>query len=344
MPEIIEIDNNMRRALVDTHQLWDAFREAWRRRQSFEGGLTWKTSNGHDYLIRIYADIVSKAKKQTSLGVRSPETERIYSEFKSGKAEAADRVKSLTRRLEDQARLNKAVRLGRVPIVAARILRLLDRVGMLGRNVIVSGTNSLFAYEATAGVLIERGLMATDDLDLLMEARAHLKLAVDGLDARGLIGLLQTVDRSFTKSSSTFRAVNKDGCYVDLIKTEPTPPWKDERDTFGEAADLEASPIPNMRWIANAPKFDAVAIGEDGLPVPIVCSDPRAFALYKLWMGTQDPTRDPIKKVRDVAQAEAVAAIVHRYLPQFPFEPEHLSSFPKAAIDLARDRSDPFFR
>lgn len=344
MPEILEMDNNMRRALVDTQQLWDAFREAWHRRQSFEGGLTWKTSGGHEYLIRIYADIVSKSKKQTSLGVRSPKTERIFSEFKAGKEEASTRVKSLTRRLEDQARLNKAVRLGRVPTVAARILRLLDRVGMLGRNVIVAGTNSLFAYEASAGVLIERSLLATDDLDLLMDARAHLKLAVDGLDARGLIGLLQNVDRSFTKSSSVFRAVNKDGFYVDLIKAQPTPPWKDERDTFGEEADLEASPIPNMRWVANAPKFNAVAVGEDGMPVPIACPDPRAFALYKLWMGLQDSTRDPVKKVRDIAQAEAVARIVHQYLPQLPFEPEHLSSFPKAAIDLASDRSDPFFR
>lgn len=344
MPEIVEMDNNMRRMLVDTHQLWDAFGEAWRRRQSFEGGLTWKKSGGHEYLIRIYADIVSKSKKQTSLGVRSPETERIFSEFKAGKEEAADRMKSLTRRLDDQSRLNKAVRLGRVPTVAARILRLLDRVGLLGRNVTVSGTNSLFAYEAAAGVLLERGLMATDDLDLLMEARAHLKLSGEGLDANGLLGLLQKIDRSFTKSSSTFRAVNKDGFYVDLIKAQPTPPWRDERETFGEKTDLEAASIPNMRWVANAPKFKSIAVAEDGMPVPLVCPDPRAFALYKLWMGTKDPTRDPVKRVRDVAQAEAVARIVHHYLPQYPFEPEHLSSFPKAAIELAGDRDDPFFR
>jgi len=343
MPEIIEMHNTMRRMLVDTRQLWDAYRDAWKRRQSFEGGLTWKTSNGRDYLIRIYADIISKSKKQTSLGARSPETERIFTEFKDGKEEATRRVASLTARLEEQARLNKAIGLGRVPTIAARVLRLLDRTGLLGRNIIVSGTNSLFAYEAAAGVLIERSLMATEDLDLLMDARARLKLTVDGLEAAGLLGLLHKVDRSFAKASSAFRAVNRDGFFVDLIKAEPTPPWKEERDAFGEKADLEASPIPNMRWIANAPKFQTVAIGEDGMPVPIACADPRAFALYKLWMGTQDPTRDPVKRGRDIAQAEVVASIVHGHFPQLQFEPEHLSSFPKAAIDLAQDRPDPFF-
>lgn len=344
MSEVTEMTNNMRRMLVDTRQLWDAYCQAWKRRQTFEGGMTWKTVNGDDYLIRIYADIVSKAKKQTSLGRRSPETERVYLEFRAGKEAASERLASLSRRLEEQARLNKAVGIDRVPTIAARILRLLDRAGLLGRNVIVSGTNSLFAYEAAAGVQIGRDLLATDDLDLLMEARARLKLTVDGLDERGLLGLLHKVDKSFEKSSSTFRAVNRNGFYVDLIKAQPTPPWKNEPDSFGDKNDLAASAIPNMRWIANAPKFETVAVGEDGMPVPIVCTDPRAFALYKLWMGTQDPTRDPVKRVRDVAQAETVARIVQQWLPQLPFAAEHLACFPKAAIDLAGKGTDAFFR
>lgn len=344
MPEVVEMNNNMRRMLVDTQQLWDAFHEAWRRRQSFEGGLTWKKAKGRDYLVRIYSDIGSKGKKQTSLGVRSSETERIFMEFREGKSEAAARVASLGERLDDQARLNKAVRLARVPVIAAKVLRLLDRAGLLGRNISVSGTNSLFAYEAAAGVLVERDLMATGDLDLLMEARAKLRLSADGLDTEGLLGLLRKADKSFEKGSSSFRAVNKDGFYVDLIKVQPTPPWKAERDGFGDKEDIEATAIPNMRWIANAPKFEAVAVAEDGLPVPFVCPDPRAFALYKLWMGTRDPTREPVKRVRDIAQAEAAARIVHQWLPQLPFEAEHLSCFPRAAITLAADRNDMFFR
>jgi hypothetical protein len=344
MPELTEINNNMRRMLIDTRQLWSAYRDIWKRRQSYQGGMAWKHVNQAQYLIRIYSDIASKAKKQTSLGPRTPETERIYSEFREGKHAASERLASLSRRLEEQARLNKAIGIDRVPTMASRILRLLDRAGLLGYNVIVAGTYSLFAYESAAGVQIERDHLTTDDLDLLLDARVRLKLTAEGLDERGLLGLLHKVDRSFEKSSSTFRAVNRDGFSVDLIKAQPTPPWKNERDSLGSTGDLEASAIPNMRWIANAPKFEAIAVGEDGMPVPIICADPRAFALYKLWMGTQDPTRDPVKRPRDIAQAETVAAIVHRWLPHLPFETEHLACFPKAARDLANKTADPFFR
>jgi hypothetical protein len=50
-----------------------------------------------------------------------------------------------------------------------------------------------------------------------------------------------------------------------------------------------------------------------------------------------------VKRRRDAAQARAVAAIVQGYLPQLPFRPEHLTSFPKRAIDLAAQDADPFF-
>lgn len=343
MPQYTEMTDNQRRMLIDSRQIWEAYRDAYRRRQSFEGGMTWKTAKGRDYLVRIYADI-SKKKRQTSLGVRSPETERILAEFRDGKALATERLSSLSDRLAEQARINKAVDLGRVPVVPARILRMLDRAGLLGQNVSVAGTYALLAYESAAGLFIERGLLATGDLDLLMESRARLKLTADGLEAGGLLGLLQKIDRSFQRGSSTFRAVNKDGFYVDLIKALPSPPWKNERDTIGETGDLVATAISNMRWITNAPKFETVAIGEDGLPVPIICPDPRAFALYKLWMGTQDPSRDPVKRHRDKAQAEAAAHIVHDWMPHLPFAPEHLASFPQAARQLAGEGRDPFFR
>lgn len=343
MTLVTEMTDNQRRMLVDTRQVWEAYRDAYRRRQSFEGGMTWKTAKGRDYLVRIYSDVLKK-KKQTSLGVRSPETERIFTEFHAGKVAAGERLASLANRLAEQGRLNKAVNLGRVPTVPARILRMLDRAGLLGRNVFVAGTYALLAYESAAGIFIERGLLATGDLDLLMESRARLKLTTDGLEAGGLLGLLRKVDKSFERGSSTFRAVNRDGFYVDLIKPLPSPPWKDEREAIGDGGDLMATAISNMRWVANAPKFEAVAVGEDGLPVPMACPDPRAFALYKLWMGTQDASRDPVKRQRDRAQAEAVAHIVHRWMPHLPFSPEHLASFPQAVRDLGGEGQDPFFR
>ena len=40
----------------------------------------------------------------------------------------------------------------------------------------------------------------------------------------------------------------------------------------------------------------------------MACPDPCAFALYKLWMGTRDATRGPLKRARDVQQDRADAA------------------------------------
>lgn len=341
MPRLTELNDNQRRMLIDSRQLWTSWTEADRRRDSHLGGMSWKEVGGHLYLVKTFTDPVSGVKKMTSIGRRSADTEQILADFRRNKTEAKERVESLKRRMAEQARLNKAVYLDRVPTIAAKILRRLHRAGLLGHNVFVTGTHALYAYEAAAGVVIDRDLMVTGDLDLMMEARAKLRLSISGLPAGGLIDLLREVDRSFTRQGS-FSAANKDGYAVDLIKATPTPPWLDETSGFG-TGDLEAAMIPNLRWIQHAPRFEAVAIAEDGMPVPLACPDPRAFALYKLWMASNDPDRDPVKKPRDRAQAEVVASIVHRYLPHLPFAPEHLTCFPKAAIELGRDQIDPFF-
>ena len=52
-------------------------------------------------------------------------------------------------------------------------------------------------------------------------------------------------------------------------------------------------------------------------------------------MGTNDATRDPLKRARDVAQARAVAEIVNGHLPALPFEPEHMAYFPRRATEFA---------
>ena len=88
--------------------------------------------------------------------------------------------------------------------------------------------------------------------------------------------------------------------------------------TFSRS-DLVATEVPGLQWLLNSPKLDAVAIDEDGWPVPIRAPDPRAFALHKAWISSL-PTREPIKKPRDLAQARAVAQLVRDELPQFSFE------------------------
>lgn len=87
--------------------------------------------------------------------------------------------------------------------------------------------------------------------------------------------------------------------------------------TFG-ADDLVASEVPGLQWLINAPKLKTVAVDEDGQAVPFRVPDPRAFALHKAWLS-QQLTREPLKKPRDLAQARTVAQMVREYMPHLSF-------------------------
>ena len=184
-------------------------------RQRYSGSMAWKSRGGQDYLYRRRADI------EKSLGPRSDETEAAYKAFSNGKTLGLKRIASLRRTLEEMARVNRAMGSGRVPLIVARILRRLDAAGLLGDQVCVVGTNALFAYEAASGLQFGTGLLATDDLDIALDARKNLTLAGRLLPA-GLIGVLQQADRSFARlQEGHYRAANATGMLVDLITPEP---------------------------------------------------------------------------------------------------------------------------
>ncbi len=93
--------------------------------------------------------------------------------------------------------------------------------------------------------------------------------------------------------------------------------------------ELVAVPIRSLNWLLSSPKITEVVIGSDGAPAPMVCADPRSFALHKLWLSSQ-LSRDPLKKSRDHAQAMAVASMVIDKMPHLLFDANDLKNFPKA--------------
>ena len=149
--------------------------------------MRWVSRKGRDYLLRKIGP------SETSLGVRSPETEAAYDAFISGRGENRDRLKSLTNRLDEMASVNTAVGLGRVPKTTARIIRRFDEVGLLGKNIFVVGSNALFAYEMAAGLLLSADVVATGDVDLLWDTRRGLRLVLSEFRKDGILGLIPTV-------------------------------------------------------------------------------------------------------------------------------------------------------
>jgi hypothetical protein len=324
--------DDQRRIFIDTVQLHEAYMDAFSKSRSYRGGMHWKQAKGKAYLFRS----LDRYGYGKSLGPRSSETEAIYQEFHNQKRRVLDRLKHLRTRLQEQARFCKAVRIGRVPRIVTGILRLLEQHMLLGRNLQIVGNNALYAYEACAGVFLERGLLATRDMDVLWDVRPKLRLfAIDDVDKKGLINILQKADRSFVLlNERSFRAVNQAGYMVDLIKPEPKSLRQKENRQMGGADDLAAAEIKNLQWLVSAPKFSQIVVGEDGFPAAMTVPDPRAFAVHKLWLS-QQTDRDPMKKRRDYSQAVAVCRLIVQYLPEFVFEPEALKMFPKAVVDQA---------
>jgi len=127
------------RQLTDARQVFEAWRHAdVAYKQRFSGSMRWLTRRGRDYLHR------KRGKREQSLGPRSAQTEMQYSAFIDGRSQAKDRLRALATRLDEMAPVNRALGLGRVPRLTARICRRLDQARLFGSHLLIVGTNALF--------------------------------------------------------------------------------------------------------------------------------------------------------------------------------------------------------
>lgn len=328
------LSNEQARQFIDAAQIYEAWRAAdAERRRRFLGGMRWAERKKQTYLLRKIGS------RETSLGRRSTETEAAFVHFHEGRERNRDLLSGLAGRLNEMAPVNRAMGLGRVPRLAARILRDCDERELLGRQLYVVGTQALFAYEANAGVRLESGLLATGDIDLLLDARQRLSLAGRDIRKTGLLGLLQRLDHSFSmRRQGDFRAVNRDGYFVDLIRPQVHDVLADHEPAAlsDRADDLQGVAIEGLGWLANAPRFSATAIAEDGFPMKIVTLDPRVFALHKAWLAER-PDREPVKRGRDRAQAKAAALLAEHHLGLSFDDDAALSALPVALREMTGD-------
>ncbi|NNM65704.1 MAG: hypothetical protein HKL99_14065 [Burkholderiales bacterium] len=307
---------------VDAEQVYHAWLHNRRHVVAHRHGMRWVRSGGGEYLVRL----TDSSRNGRSLGARSPETEKIFAEFQAGKERADSRDRALREKLAEIARMNKALRLGRAPSIVGDILRALD-VQAEGVFSVV-GTHALFAYEAMAGVHMVRELLASGDVDLLADGRKKVSILADKLAPDGLIGLLRKVDKTFEPiTPGSYRAANADGFMVDLLIAPLD--MRDDTRVSAQAGDLVAAEVPGLQWLLNAPQVRATVIAADGFPFAMRVPDPRVFCLHKAWLsGRVD--REPMKKGRDIAQAQVLAELIRERLPQYPFDETFLNSVSNA--------------
>jgi hypothetical protein len=335
-----DLSSEQVRQIVDLEQVFSAYRSARQEwNTQYQGTMSWRVASTGDEYLRRREGTVDKG-----LGRRNQETEAIKAAFDEAKARVKNKLQGTSATLDQMAPVNKALRIGRVPTTTAKVLRKLDEAGALGRNIIIVGTNALYAYEIRAGVQFSSESLSTGDIDCLFDARARMGLSVIDLKAEGIIGLLRRADKSFDVTrKGSYTAENSKGFMVDLIMPAPKSPMsRTRRVKFPQVeGDLEPIEIDGLSWLLNSPKFEAMAVGEDGYPLRIVTPDPRAFALHKYWLSNK-VDRDPLKKKRDLLQSNIIMKIIEERFPLLRFDSEDMAYFPKQILEGALASKNAF--
>ena len=275
-----------------------------------EGGMYWKQEGAYEYLIKT-----GRGNRQQRLGARSPELEATYTAFKARKAETEARLASLKAAATTAQRLNKALRAGRVPALVVDLLNQLEDSG-LAQHFTVVGTHALYAYEAAAGVRIVAGALATQDVDLLWDARRRVRFLADikRLD-KSMLQLLQEVDPTFVrKDLHAETAINAKGFEVDFLRRmqegDNPYPLNPHPSKLSDAED-ELWPVmaERAKILTEAPRFSHVVIGVTGKMAVMHTISPVTFVEFKRWLAER-PNREPSKRRRDALQAQTVQGLM----------------------------------
>ncbi len=306
----LEVSPDAQRQFIDAQSVFRAWEEAVREAEQVRGGMHWKVQGAYEYLIRT-----SRTNSQKSLGPRSPETEDIFRRFSERKESSGQRLAALRTTLERHQRMNRALHVGRAPGILVDILARLAVSG-LAEYFVVVGTHALYAYEAAAGVFMSADTVTTNDVNLLWGTRKRLAFitSMERLDTH-FLGLLKKVDPTFRLlESDKSKAVNNSGFEVDVLRREahegdPNPLKVTEHDE-----DFYAVQARRAGVLLSGPRFTQMIVAASGHMARMNTIDPGLFVVFKRWMGSR-PDREPLKRTRDLLQADAVERLLHERLP-----------------------------
>jgi hypothetical protein len=312
MSPLLELLPNQTRQYIDAETVFLELRRARAEAAEVRGSMFWRTQGKTDYLIRE-----SAGGAQKSLGPRSTDTQLIHDRFKLRKDEASSRLAALTNSAHNQQRLNKALRVGRVPGIVVKTLNALESAG-LHDHFMTIGTHALYAYESACGVRFIPDALATQDLDLLLDSRKRMSFVskMRRMDS-SFIGALQKADPSFrVMPDQKQTAINDAGFEVDVIrrtaKDADPHPFRMSNDENG----LWAVQVDGAEKMLSAPRFSQVVISETGHMAVMNTMNPVTFiAIKRVIAAAAD--RDPKKRLKEILQADLVEGLIKTHMPQY---------------------------
>ena len=297
----LPLPDNAARQAIDSEAIFLEWLRVVKEAKKFAGGMYFKREGSYEYLVKTSPD-----NRQSRLGPRDEKTEDTLRAFTEGKQKMEARQRSLRERLRESERLNKALRVGRVPSLVVDVLNELELAG-LGAHFTVVGTHALYAYEAAASLRIEAGALATQDVDLLWDARKRVQFAstMAKLDS-SLLKLLQRADPSFQRMEGQIEsAINDKGFMVDFLRrmaTEGDPHPFLFTDDEGDLWPVQAQ---RAEAFLNAPRYERVVFSVTGRMALMRTVSPAVFVAFKRWMAELDD-RPAGKRRRDKLQADIV--------------------------------------
>jgi len=304
--DYLPLPDNAARQFIDSSTVFLEYRRAQAVARQYRGGMYWKKQDNYSYLVKTMPD-----NRQKRVGPRNPETEAIYKDFMARKADTEARLSSLRVAVREAERLNKALKVGRVPTVVVSVLQAIEEAG-LSQHFTVVGTHALYAYESAAGVRIVKSALATQDVDLLWDARRRVQFMADvGHLGTSILALLQKADPSFQrKEDQLSTAINDKGFEIDFLRRiaqgdDPHP----FRLTPNED-DLWPVQARRANVLTDARRFEQVVVSVTGRMALMSTIEPAIFQQFKTWLANEAPDRPAIKRRRDAHQARIVQALL----------------------------------
>ena len=298
---------------------------------SFRYKMLWqKHKDGYELLAKQHL----RTQKREYLGRRDETTEQIRVDFQKSKSKIKMRLATLKEKMKKEEKLNKLEGIIRAPKELVAIFSKINELG-LDDKVIVIGTNSLYAYEARSGVVIEQEHLATRDIDLLNRKDKGISFIFkEMMTTKNAIELLHMIDDSFVKSAEVpYRFINDDGVWVELIN-----PLSDsvKQESFKDNlfADVIPLAIKGMQWLENSRLFKEFIIGDNGKCAFITTIHPLEYAIYKNWLAAEE-SRDYQKHIRDQQQSKLVTSLIVQHMPNINIKEEikNMKHFKKEIID-----------
>ncbi|WP_434638164.1 nucleotidyltransferase domain-containing protein [Sulfurimonas sp. NW7] len=322
----VDYSDDQRKTYINSEMQYKSYLEKQiRYNKSFRFRMGWNKSQGKEYLFKECLD----TKKRVSLGRKNDKTVAIYEAFNKQKKELKASLKQSKELLLKNEKINKFTKIARVPNVLVNLFRRINELG-LDEKVIIIGTNSLYAYEAYAGVFIEEQHLATFDIDVFNKRNKKIAFALkEKLPQKTLKSLLIDVDKSFKKSKEApYRFVNNDDIVVEII----TPISKKEQktDVFSGVLNLE---IAGTKWLENSKLHKQMLIAQNGKCAFVNVIHPLEYAVYKNWLGKHE-RKDLMKRQRDIKQSLLVTELIQRYIPVIDIEQDlqKIQNMSKSAI------------